>query len=198
MGLTYDDGAAQGIVVPLLLRLADALAACPAVQALCRSPLAEADQADTRTNQARARSMVVVAMEEEDAWGGDTGYTAEQLEAMRCRLYLRPSIEQALVVQRADTSGGCPDEGGPIEVLIRRQVSPLEIDDGLAEPYLVFADLLLAIPAQLQREADARGLRVQGVRARLPGWNDPESVRGQGQAITTELVVDWGDLGQEA
>lgn len=180
----FDLNNAESVEAKNLYFLADILSACESFQDLTET-----------TNSTDAREFVTIGPQP-DPWDNEE-YTIEQLENEFFYCTVAPSDDEGHQAVRPETLTECPNEGGTLEVYLRRQVRQSEIQGaGKGDVYLYFLDRISALAHEIFEQAfDDKNMRIQTVsRDFSPSFGDIASAVAQGEYIWTNLMVEWGDL----
>lgn len=148
-----------------------------------------------------AREKIVIGPQDDPWDGAITGKaTIDDLEEILLRANIHASLENPHEVFEPPATASCADEGGTIEIWIRRQMRRAEVNDiGLDACYLAFTDCVSSCVYDLQQKSDdGAPPRIRSVRvAESPKFGSIDSQSAQGVFMFATLEVDWGDRGGE-
>lgn len=186
--LTWDIDQALSIEAPAIAELADRVSECAGFQRL-----------NDDSNAALARTHVVIGPQD-DPWQGliDGKATVEMLLEILLRANVHPSDENPHDATEPGSIQSCPDEGGTLEITIRRQVRQAELSAiGEQGVFLAFTDCISSIVHDLQQMSnDGLPPRLRQVRmSGRAGFGSLDTESAQGVWMGATIEGDWGDRG---
>lgn len=188
--LTWDVDDALSVEAVAIHELADRLSECEGWRRLNDESTVEL-----------AREKVKIGPQD-DPWDGAASgkATIDDLEEILLRANVHSSLDNPHEVFEPPATASCADEGGTIEIWIRRQIRGTELNDlGFDETYLAFVDCVSSIVYDLQQKSDdGAPPRIRSVRtAESPKFGSIDTQSAQGVYMFATLEVDWGDRGGE-